>query len=82
MSGIRIYIQADFSGIISLKEIDKAFRLMSPALHVKKKTCPPEIYEQICNYLEMIMELYFGSAPSIGEKNENEDEKDHILYRA
>ena len=62
--GARIYVQADFSGIISLKEIDKAFRLMSPALHVKKKTCPPEVYEQVCNYLEMIMELYFGSAPS------------------
>ena len=73
--GARIYIQADFSGIISLKEIDKAFRLMSPALHVKKKTCPPEVYEQVCNYLEMIMELYFGSAPSIDEDDKPEDDK-------
>ena len=73
--GARIYIQADFSGIISLKEIDKAFRLMSPALHVKKKTCPPEVYEQVCNYLEMIMELYFGSAPSIDKDDKPEDDK-------
>ena len=73
--GARIYIQADFSGFISLKEIDKAFRLMSPALHVRKKTCPPEIYEQVCNYLEMIMALYFGSAPSFNMQDEKFDDK-------
>ncbi|MCR5672010.1 MAG: AraC family transcriptional regulator [Butyrivibrio sp.] len=72
--GARVYIQADFSGIISLKEIEKAFRLMSPALHIKKKTCPPEIYEQVCNYLNKIMELYFGSTPSIYSKDDQLDE--------
>ena len=61
--GARVYIQADFSGIINLKELDNAFRLMSPALHIKKKSCPPEIYEQLCDYLSMIMKLYFGSTP-------------------
>ena len=73
--GARIYIQADFSGIISLKEIDKAFRLMSPALHVKKKTCPPEIYEQVCSYLETLMKLYFGSVPSTGKADDEDNEK-------
>ncbi len=73
--GARVYIQADFSGIISLKEIEKAFRLMSPALHIRKKTCPPEIYEQVCNYLEMIMELYFGSAPSFNADDKEFDDR-------
>lgn len=72
--GGRLFIQADFSGIISLKEIEKAFRLMSPALHIQKKTCSPEIYEQICNYLEMIMDLYFGSSNSINLQNEEFDD--------
>ncbi len=76
--GSRIYIQADFSGIVSLKEIEKAFRLMSPALHIKKKTCPPEIYNKVCNYLNEIMELYFGSAPSLHIK-EGEVDDDSII---
>lgn len=61
--GERLYIQADFSGIISLKEIDKAFRLMSPALHIKKKKCPPNIYNQLCEYIDTIIRLYFNSSP-------------------
>jgi AraC-like DNA-binding protein len=76
--GSRIYIQADFSGIVSLKEIEKAFRLMSPALHIKKKACPPEIYNKVCNYLNEIMELYFGSAPSLHIK-EGEVDDDSII---
>lgn len=63
--GTRVYIQADFSRITALKEIDKAFRLMSPALHIKKKYCPSDIYKQLCEWLEMIKELYFGSAPPV-----------------
>lgn len=63
--GTRMYLQADFSGITALKEIDKAFRLMSPALHIKKSTCPPGIYHQLCNWLDMIKDLYFGSAPPV-----------------
>ncbi|WP_026521532.1 AraC family transcriptional regulator [Butyrivibrio sp. VCB2001] len=60
--GARVYIQADFSGIITLKEIEKAFRLMSPALHIKKKTCPTDVYDRLCKYIDEIMKLYFGSA--------------------
>ncbi|MCR5772010.1 MAG: AraC family transcriptional regulator [Butyrivibrio sp.] len=60
--GDRIYIQADFSGIISLREIDKAFRLMSPALHIRKKTCPKDLYDKLCDHLNQIMQLYFGHA--------------------
>ena len=59
--GDRLYIQADFSGVISLKELDKAFRLMSPALHISKKSCPPQVYEKICGYFDKIKELYFGA---------------------
>ena len=60
--GSRVYIQADFSGIITLKEIEKAFRLMSPALHIKKKSCPPDVYDRISQYIDKLMHLYFGSA--------------------
>ena len=56
--GTRVYIQADFSGIINLKEMDRAFRLMSPALHIKKKTCPPDIYNYLCGLIDTIMKLY------------------------
>ena len=63
--GARVYIQADFSGIISLKEIEKAFRLMSPALHIKKKACPPEMYDRLCNYIDLIMNLYYGSGNAV-----------------
>ena len=72
--GARIYIQADFSGIITLKEMEKAFRIMSPALHVKKKTCPPDLYKQLCNYLDKIMELYFGSDPNLQPSEDLEDD--------
>ncbi len=63
--GDRMYIQADFSGIITLKELDKAFRLMAPALHIKKKTCPQDLYNKLSNYLDLIIKLYFGSARSV-----------------
>ncbi|MCR4756691.1 MAG: AraC family transcriptional regulator [Butyrivibrio sp.] len=78
--GSRIYIQADFSGIISLKELDKAFRLMSPALHIKKKTCPPEIYSKVCDHLNKIMELYFGSAPPIRLRDGEKDDENVVLF--
>ena len=54
--GARVYIQADFSGIITLKEIEKAFRLMSPALHIKKKSCPTDVYDRLCKYIDKIIE--------------------------
>ena len=72
--GDRLYIQADFSGIITLKELEKAFRLMSPALHIKKETCPSDIYDQLCKYIDMIMDLYFGSASSLNINNVPDDE--------
>jgi AraC-like DNA-binding protein len=77
--GSRVYIQADFSGINSLKEIEKAFNLMAPAIHIKKSTCPTEIYDQVCKYLEMIMELYFGKDPSI-YTTDNEEDDSVIAY--
>lgn len=78
--GARIYIQADFSGISALKEIDKAFRLMSPALHIKKKTCPPEVYNLLCNYIDKAMKLYFGSIPSLSDRRgQGDEEESHIV---
>ncbi len=77
--GARVYIQADFSGINNLSELDKAFRLMAPALHIKKKTCPPEIYEYLCNCIDMIMKLYFGFAPS-GNMNGQELDESVITF--
>ena len=77
--GDRLYIQADFAGIITLKEIEKAFRIMSPALHVKKRTCPPDIYNKLCKYIDMIMELYFGSARSV-DINRVPDNEDFITF--
>ena len=72
--GTRVYIQADFSGVITLKEIDKAFRLMSPALHIKKKTCPPDIYNYLRNSIDKLMELYFGTVPSFSMHEKEVDE--------
>lgn len=63
--GTRVYIQADFSRFSALTEIDKAFNLMAPALHIKKSTCPPEIYDYLCNCIDEIMKLYFGSTTPI-----------------
>ena len=77
--GARLYIQAAFSGIITLKEMDKAFRLMSPALHIRKKTCPPEIYNRLCEYLDKIMELYFGSSPAIRVTDDSMDDNDNLM---
>ncbi|RKM62554.1 AraC family transcriptional regulator [Butyrivibrio sp. XB500-5] len=72
--GSRIYIQADFSRFTALKEIDKAFRLMSPALHIKKKTCPRDIYDQLCEWLIKIMNINFGSDPSLDMHYDDYDE--------
>lgn len=63
--GAKLYIQADFSKITVLKELNNVFRQMSPALHVKKSTCPPEIYDQLCDCINKIAKLYFGYIPSI-----------------
>ncbi len=60
-NGARLYIQADFSNNVSLSELNKAFRLMSPALHIQKKHCPEEVYKKICKYIEDIKTMYFGS---------------------
>ena len=72
--GERVYLQADFSGIINMKELDKAFRMMSPALHVKRQTCPPEIYNKLCSYIDKIADLYFGSAHPDDSYNEDDDD--------
>lgn len=79
--GSRLYIQADFSGITALKEIDKAFRLMTPALHIKKDTCPADVYEKLSNYIETAMKLYFGSMPSFNDRRGKGDkEESHIAF--
>lgn len=70
--GARLYIQADFSGLASLIELKGAFRLLSPALHIKRSTCPPEIYDQFRSYIDTITELYFGCIPSM-DVNDAED---------
>ena len=77
--GTRVYIQADFSGVITLKDMDKAFRLMSPALHIKKSSCPPEIYDYLRGRIDKIMKLYFGSAPAL-HMNEKEEDENVIAF--
>lgn len=72
--GARLYIQADFSGFTSLMDLKGAFRLLAPAFHIKKRTCPPEIYNQFRSYIDKISELYFGCIPSI-DVNGAEDDK-------
>ncbi len=72
--GDRMYIQADFSGMIVLKELEKAFRLMSPALHIKKKSCPPEIYESLRNNIDAIMKLYYGDKQFIAMQEIPDDD--------
>lgn len=58
--GPRLYLQADFSNFVGFKELEKTFRLLSPALHVKKSTCPPEIYDELYGYFVEIARLYYG----------------------
>lgn len=70
--GSRLYIQADFSGFSSLTELTDVFRLLSPALHIQKSTCPPEIYNQFRRYIDEITKLYFGYIPSTDSKDEEE----------
>ncbi len=72
--GTRVYIQADMSAVGSLKEIDSAFYLMYPALHIKRMKCPDDVYEYLSNNLNKIMELYFGSAPAIHMDEEEMDD--------
>ena len=60
--GLRIYVQADLSKTISLREIDTAFRDMAPALHIKAATCPPDLYITLCDYIHAIEKIYLGSA--------------------
>ncbi|SOC08598.1 helix-turn-helix transcriptional regulator [Pseudobutyrivibrio ruminis] len=74
--GNRVYIQADMSGLGSFKEIDRAFYLMYPALHIKKATCPSDIYDYLCNCINEIMEVYFGSAPPV---HIHEEEMDDVI---
>jgi len=71
--GERLYIQADFSGNITLKDIEKAFRIMAPALHIKRKVCPSHIYDQLCGYVDTITKLYYGSLSAISEANESDE---------
>ena len=71
--GARLYIQADFSGITSLTELNGVFRLLSPALHIKKSTCPPELYSQFRGYVDTITKLYFGYIPSLNSEDELDD---------
>lgn len=63
--GERVYIQADFSRLTLLKELEKAFRLMSPALHIQAKNCPSDIYQKFWSWIDEIKEIYFGSAPPV-----------------
>lgn len=74
--GPRLYIQADFSGITALKEIDKAFRMMSPALHIKKDSCPADIYAQLSSYLHKATKIYFGKMPTFDYNNGKDNPED------
>lgn len=77
--GARLYIQADFSGFTSLMELKGAFRLLSPALHIKKSNCTPEIYNQFRNYIDTITKLYFGCIPSMNLDDAENDNHISII---
>lgn len=77
--GAKLYVQADFSKITVLKEINNVFRQMSPALHIKKSTCPPEMYERLCDYLKVIATLYFGCMPSIHSVDGKGDVEESVI---
>ncbi len=79
--GTRIYIQADLSKAVSLREIESAFHEMAPALHIRVASCPPDIYRKICDYIHDIQEIYFGSAPPI-EMCEEQDVDSLVLFTA
>lgn len=71
--GPRLYMQADFSFFVGLKELEKTFRLLSPALHIKKSSCPSDLYEEIFGCISTIAQLYFG-LPSFEKVREVEDD--------
>lgn len=73
--GGRLYIQADFSGFTSLVELKGTFRMLSPALHIQKSTCPPEIYKQFHSYIDAITELYFKNVPPMDLNDVEADSK-------
>ena len=68
-TGTRIYMQADFTNSIMLKEVEMAFREMSPALHIRVSNCPAEIYRALCDYLHDIQEIYFESVSPVDLSN-------------
>lgn len=72
--GTRLYIQADFSNFVRFKELEKTFRLLSPALHIKKSACPPELYNEIYNCIASIAKLYYGLAPTADITDAEDDE--------
>ncbi|MBR6159118.1 MAG: helix-turn-helix transcriptional regulator [Lachnospiraceae bacterium] len=75
-AGTRIYVQADFSKTISLKEIETAFLDMAPALHIRAAACPQDIYQELCGYIKDIQTIYFGS----GQPDEtNEGKNRHYV---
>ncbi len=77
--GARLYIQVDFSKITVSKELNDIFRPMYPAFHIKKNTCPPEIYDQLCEYINKITKLYFGCIPSIHSIDGKGDEDENTI---
>ncbi|MBQ0166119.1 MAG: helix-turn-helix transcriptional regulator [Treponema sp.] len=77
--GARVYIQVDFSKVSVLKELNSAFRMMSPALHIRKSVCPPDVYEQLCDYINRIMKLYFGDIPSLHAVDGKGDQEESII---
>lgn len=77
--GPRLYIQADFLNFVGFKELEKTFRLLSPAIRVTKSTCPPELYDEFFGYIISIAKLYFGLAPS-ADITEAEDDTS-VVYK-
>lgn len=77
--GARLYIQVDFSKVTVLKELNNAFLIMSPVLHIKKRKCPPDVYTQLCDYISKIMKLYFGYIPSLHSTDGKGDEDENII---
>lgn len=74
--GARLYIQADFTNNIALRELDNAFRLMTPALHIKKKDSSPNIYAKLYEHIINIKNLYFCYSDKTKISEETVEEND------
>ena len=67
--GSRIYIQADLLRPLHIYELDTAFLLLNPAVHISKDTFPSEVYDDLWKLALEIKDLYFSTSLSSSDKS-------------